>query len=552
MGGDPGMTPVIEALRRGRDRGSDLLDRVAGLEKAVDAARGRLDDKVVEQAAAVVERATARLRLSGEHTVVALAGATGSGKSSLFNVICGLDLAAVGVKRPTTSWALACAWGPGGAGELLDWLSIPKRHQISRMGLLDESSGDDDLQGLVLLDLPDHDSTEVSHHLEVQRLVTFSDVFVWILDPQKYADAALHDGFLKPLSSHADVMMVVFNHVDEVPTDQLDAALADVRRLLVQDGLGEVPLFATSATRGDGLDEFRKALVERIGDKRLSRDRLLADVRVAATRIAAQSGDANPGELGSAARDELVDACAEAAGVPVVVDAIEAATLLRARTATGWPVTKWLSGLRPDPLRRLHLDGVQRTGRTSLPEPTPVQRARVDGAVRSVADAVTAGMARPWASAIRDASLSRLDGFSQALDAAVASTELGARREPLWWRGVRALQWLLFLVAVAGGLWLLTLAVFAFLRLPEPDSVDWHGLPVPTLMLLGGVAVGVLVAVGCRYAARVSARRRAARARTRLRSAIASVTDELVVDPMGREIDAYNRCRDGVRMALRA
>ncbi|HEY7042484.1 MAG TPA: ABC transporter, partial [Nocardioidaceae bacterium] len=222
------------------------------------------------------------------------------------------------------------------------------------------------------------------------------------------------------------------------------------------------------------------------------------------------------------------------------------------RTATGWPVTKWLSGLRPDPLRRLHLDGVQRTGRTSLPEPTPVQRARVDGAVRSVADAVTAGMARPWASAIRDASLSRLDGFSQALDAAVASTELGARREPLWWRGVRALQWLLFLVAVAGGLWLLTLAVFAFLRLPEPDSVDWHGLPVPTLMLLGGVAVGVLVAVGCRYAARVSARRRAARARTRLRSAIASVTDELVVDPMGREIDAYNRCRDGVRMALRA
>ena len=59
---------------------------------------------------------------------------------------------------------------------ILDWLGIPKRHQISRMGLLDESAEDRDLQGLVLLDLPDHDSTEVSHHLEVERLVKFADV----------------------------------------------------------------------------------------------------------------------------------------------------------------------------------------------------------------------------------------------------------------------------------------------------------------------------------------------------------------------------------------
>ena len=33
----------------------------------------------------VVERATGRLRLSADHTVVAIAGATGSGKSSTFN-----------------------------------------------------------------------------------------------------------------------------------------------------------------------------------------------------------------------------------------------------------------------------------------------------------------------------------------------------------------------------------------------------------------------------------------------------------------------------------
>ena len=58
------------------------------------------------------ERVRDRLRLSAAHTIVALAGATGSGKSSLFNALTGLDLAAVGVKRPTTSWATACAWDP--------------------------------------------------------------------------------------------------------------------------------------------------------------------------------------------------------------------------------------------------------------------------------------------------------------------------------------------------------------------------------------------------------------------------------------------------------
>ncbi len=558
------MSAVVETLRKATGR-TDVVARVEGLERAVEAARGRLDDALVADAAEVAERATARLKLSAEHTIVALAGATGSGKSSLFNDLCGLDLAAVGVKRPTTSWALACAWGPDGANEILDWLGIPKRHQISRMGLLDESAEDRDLQGLVLLDLPDHDSTEVSHHLEVERLVKFADALVWILDPQKYADAAIHDRFLKPLSTHADVMMVVFNHVDEIPDDQVDGAVTDVRRLLAEDGLGTVPVFPTSATRGDGIDDLRKAIIDRVAHKKFSRERLTADVRAAAGRIAEQTGDGHPGGIKASARDELVDACADAAGVSVVVDAIEAASRLRARRATGWPVTKWLTRFKPNPLRRLHLDGVPGEGstsshrrhralsvaRTSLPEPSPVQRARVDAAVRGLADTVTEGMATPWATAVRQASVSRLDDVSDALDKAVASTDLGVSRDPFWWRGVRMLQWLLFITALVGGVWLAGLAFFSYLRLPEPRDLDWRGLPVPTLLLLGGALLGIIVAAGCRYAAKVSARRRASRADTRLKSAIAGVTDELVVEPMREEVDAYTRCRDGAKVALR-
>ncbi len=552
------MSALVERIRKVTGRPTDVVTRVEGLQRAVEAARGRLDPELVAQSHEVVERAAARLRLSADHTVVALAGATGSGKSSLFNELCGLDLAAVGSRRPTTSWALACAWGPEGAAELLDWLEIPKRHQIDRLGMLDESQEDRDLHGLVLLDLPDHDSTEVSHHLEVERLVKLADVLVWVLDPQKYADAAVHNRFLKPLSGHADVMVMLLNHVDELPADSVEETLSDVRRLVEIDGLGGVPVIATSAARGDGLADLRALIVTKVAEKKDARARLAADVHAVAERLADQTGDARPGDLAVAGRVELLDACADAAGVPVVVEAIAAASLLRAKQATGWPVTKWFSRFKPDPLRRLHLDLVTQAGerpsthvsRTSIPRPSSVQRARVDGAVRAVADDVTRGMAKPWATAVRTASVSRLDDFADGLDKAVANAELGVSRTPLWWGMVRLLQWLLFSVALVGGLWLGVLAVMSYLQLPEPSMVRWGDLPLPTLMLIGGVVLGIVVAVGCRFAAKVSARRRALRADARLRGSIAEVCDELVVEPMRAEVAAYNLCRDGLAVAL--
>src|SRR6185437_8432607 len=132
------------------------------------------------------------LGLSGDHTVVALAGATGSGKSSLFNEIAGIELAAVGVRRPTTLETEACIWGTQGTSDLMDWLHLPSRHRITRESALD-AGRETDLQPLVLLDLPDFDSTSLGHRDEVERLLALIDVFVWVTDPQKYADSALHD-----------------------------------------------------------------------------------------------------------------------------------------------------------------------------------------------------------------------------------------------------------------------------------------------------------------------------------------------------------------------
>ena len=350
------MTSLLEGAKRLVSRGSDIGARVGALDSAVEAARGRLDDELVDEAAAVVERAASRLRLSAEHTVVAIAGATGSGKSSTFNALTGFELSAVGVRRPTTSWATACVWGGADASELLEWLEIPERHQVSRDSMLDTDHETKELEGVVLLDLPDHDSTEVSHHLEVDRLVKLADVLVWVLDPQKYADAAIHDRYLKPYASYADVLLVALNHIDTVPEGRRDAMVADVRRLLEADGLGTVPVLAVSARNDWGIDELKAEIAKRAASKKATKLRVEADVRLAATRLREASGTAKPRDLSRERIAELDDAFADAAGVPTVVAAVEKSTRLRANRATGWPVTAWFSKLKPDPLKRLHLN----------------------------------------------------------------------------------------------------------------------------------------------------------------------------------------------------
>ena len=85
------MTSLVDGARRLLSRGTDLGTRIEGLQAAGAAARGRLDDRVVDDAAAAVQRVSDRLGLASQHTVVALAGATGSGKSSTFNALAGVD-----------------------------------------------------------------------------------------------------------------------------------------------------------------------------------------------------------------------------------------------------------------------------------------------------------------------------------------------------------------------------------------------------------------------------------------------------------------------------
>lgn len=533
---------------------SDVAKRLEGLTQAVVASRGRIDDEILAPAEMLSARAAERLTLSGEHTIVALAGATGSGKSSLFNSLTDLELAGVGVRRPTTSWALACAWGPDGANGLLEWMGIPARHQVSRMSMLDRSAEDTKLDGLVLLDLPDHDSTEVSHHLEMDRLIKYADLLVWVLDPQKYADAAIHDRYIRPMAGYSDVTLVVLNQIDRIPFEQRERALADVRRILADEGLPDVPVIGVSATRGDGVDDLKRELASRIRAKASAKGRLSSDIAAAADVMAQVGGTADAPGISPVDRQALDEALVECAGVPQLVEAFSASSERRAALRTGWPITRWLGRFGKTSLDELELGddlSMASLARSAVPEAGNVQRAQAELAIRDAADKAAVGLERPWRDAVRDASNPAGQDIVGELDQAIAATSVSAAQPSRWWGLVQILQ-MLGVIALIGGLaWWALQGIGELASFDLPDLGKVAGVPMAAAVAAGALVFGIALSLLSRLAARIGGQRKAGRADRELRSAIQTVTDERVIAPIQAELDSYRRYRSGILAAMK-
>jgi GTP-binding protein EngB required for normal cell division len=528
---------------------SALARRLEALNDARELGEGRLDDSALQRAYDVLERATSRRSLSADHTVVGFFGATGSGKSSLFNAVAATNAARVAVRRPTTSEALAMVWQPAGSGPLLDWLGVSERREGGPVPGLTDDAG-----GLVLLDLPDFDSVQRANRETVERLAGQVDVLVWVVDPQKYADAAIHNEFIRPFATHAAVTLVVLNQVDRLAIAEVKPVLESLSSILDRDGLGTVSVLGVSAVTGEGVDVLRRRVAAVVKARQAQSDRLAADVAVAARQLgdAAGFGESagEPDGVLQQDRKALAAGLADAVHVETVVSAVRTSYRLEATKRTGWPVTRWMSRFRKDPLRRLSLrrEGGPEVNRTSLPPAGVAEQARLDSAVRDFADAAGSGAAGPWRASIRAAARINREALPDALDQAVASADLKANKGAWWWPVFSVVQWLALLVAVGGLVWLGVLAALGYFQLPVPEVPREQGWPLPTLMVLAGVVLGILLAVASKFIAAAGARGRAAVARRRLRDGITGAAESLVVAPTEAEID---RCR-AFREALAA
>ncbi len=492
---------------------SVLTARVEALDDAREIASRYFAPDAIEQLDIVRAKVRARLRHGTEHTVVAIAGATGSGKSSIVNRVAGAELSEASVRRPTTSSTHAAVWGDADAGPLLDWLEISRRHHVSE--------GDPAFSGLVLLDLPDHDSTAVEHRLEVDRLVELVDVLVWVTDPQKYADAALHLGYIQPLANHAGILRFVLNQVDRL--DDGGARIsADFARLLTEDGVTNAEVMAVSAVTGAGFDDLRAALAEAVDARTAALVRADADLIEVGARLATDGSFRET----TSATNQLIEGLSEAAGSAKAAKVAENHHRRQGSLAMGWPFTRFLRRLARKPLADL-----PGPGRSSAAAP------RADLALRDYAEDVAGESTTPWPNALRRAAGAQRDELLDDLRRVVGRETVKAGESPRWWTAVAWLQRILAVTALVGLGWLLIVAVlggfFQFATeplLPPTPEADW--MPLPSALLLGGVVLGLLVSFLVRVPLSVGAGRRGRRARKAIERQVKEHAESRVIAPV--------------------
>jgi predicted GTPase len=530
-----------------------LPARLRGLDNLVEIGTGRVDQKLLDDAATLLGRAGQRLKLSPDHTVVALAGGTGGGKSSLFNTVCGLELSPVGAKRPTTSTTHACVWGLDGAGPLLDWLGVDKRQRYARASAKDR--GDVSLQGLVLLDLPDHDTIRAGHSVEVERYVGVADLLVWVVDPQKYADASLHHRFITPLAGHAGVTLVVLNQVDRLRGSEAEEIVSDLRQLLAAEGMHEPYVITTSATKGFGLDNLMSILSDAVAARGARVERLASDIDRLAERFKAHCGVGESGSIFDDQRvEELTDALTHAAGVPAVAESMQSAYETRARAYIDWPVTNLLTRFRRDPLRRVRLSGLgkelRKDGARAFSGPAGAQQADIDNALESVTEGAIGRLPDPWPGAIRKAAMTNADQLSGDLNQALGEVIPEFNRLPGWWWGAKAWQWLLATVAFLAAVWLAVLGGYAINDEATPPMEFLGNLslaPYVTLLMVCVLGMGLLTASAGRNLVALSAVRHGEHMQELMRKRITQVAREKVLEPAERELGVYTLFRRLVR-----
>lgn len=604
-----------KAAERNAERGatsavatSPFARSVASLKEAISYGEGRVPETVLLDAAETLERLSQRRELSTEHTVIGFFGATGSGKSTLFNAIAGQNIALSAPTRPTTSTVQAAIWEAEGSEELLDWLGIDKRVYPQTQALAAEEAsggavapnavtepapglfnrirravgGRGEMRtrtgGLILLDMPDFDSVTTTNRDLAARMMRYVDVLVWVVDPQKYADAVIHRDFMVPLAASGAQALCVLNQADKLAPAEVPAVLASLTRLLQAEGteahLLAAPI-AVSARTGEGVDVLRDLLAQVAAAKSLSLQRTDAQLHATASQLRAYAGGEGGVLAGAYALDaeqKLVTACYTSSQAEQVLQAATASYRRAAGQHTGWILTRWMSRLKADPLRRLHLgqqdekkssskaaksagmlgsdsENAPELVASSLPPLSAAQKAGMANAVRQYSKQMAARIDEPWKRSIKEAALSREAELPELLERDMMRIDYGLGRTRAPWVIFNTLQWIALLSALVGVGWLTLISGMAYLQIQLPPAPTPEGSPVPlpTLLLLLGILLGIasagvgrlLTAMGSRYYAR--------KLRGRLQTGVEKAVQSCVVAPVQTEakrLNAYRKALD--------
>ncbi|KUP96667.1 GTPase [Thermobifida cellulosilytica] len=281
----------LEALRD-RIRAVEFADGLPGAEEGRTARSDVLDQ--------LNDYVLPRVRRTDVPLLIAVAGSTGAGKSTLVNSLVGAQVTTTGVRRPTTnSPVLAC--NPAD----VDWFSeasfLPSLPRVRQQGLA--MPGKDGMlvlaatehmpEGVALLDTPDVDSVVAAHHEFAAKFLDAADLWVFVTTSKRYADARVWQ-FLQVARDRDTSLAVVLSRVPRRGRQQI---VAHFGAMLEANGLGSAPRFVIPETdqiaggrfTANTADQIRGYLADIAGDEvereRITRRTLLGVLDSFRTRI---------------------------------------------------------------------------------------------------------------------------------------------------------------------------------------------------------------------------------------------------------------------------